>query len=208
MKRYTRHLFPVFLCLLMLLASGPGAGAENEPVETLLSEVVRSSYPDSRIFDYAPVGPGNTEYIVLAVDSGGNTAVMIVNTGRPAAGVEFRNDRIMEGIPPDKNQVRIMDHLADGNPYFEYRNPDGPDFLYVVFRKGEDGRWIVNEAQFGDEWQELYWFRYDAGDRKIHICLLGNDLTVISEDVINRDAAFFCPASVRLYLRDILGPYV
>ena len=210
MKRCIRRLFPSVFCLFLLFAPAPEARGDSEPAETLISAAVRSSYPDCRIVDYAPVGPENKEYIVLAVDSAAadKPAVMIVSTEEPAAGVEFRNDRIMENIPPDRDKVRIMDHLADGNPYIEYRNPDGPDFLYVVFQKNEGGRWQVREAQFGDDWHSLYWFRYDAGDRKIHISLLGNDLTVVSDDVINRDAALFSPASVRLYLRDILSPYV
>ena len=208
MKRHAVSFGILFLCFLMIFVFRPGARADNEPVETLLSSVIRESCPDCRVLDYAPIGPEQTEYIVLAVDSAEKTPVMIVNTEQPSAGVEFRNDTIMERIPLNKDSVRMMDHLADGSPYFEYRKPDGPDFLYIVFHKGEGGKWSVAEAQFGDEWHELYWFRYDPADQKIHISLLGNELTVISDDVINRDAAFFHPETVRLYLRDILNPYI
>lgn len=208
MKRFPANLLSFFLCLFMLVPAGRAAEADPEPAEALISAAVRNSCPDCRILDYAPVGQEGTEYIVLAADSADKPAVMIVNTEPLSAGVEFRNERIMEGIPADPEKVRLADHLADGNPYFQYTDPDIPDFLYVVFHKNEDGAWAVTEAQFGDSWNELYWFRYDAEDRQIHIYLTGNDVTVASDDVINRAAGEFYPKYVRLYLRDILSPYV
>ena len=135
-------------------------------------------------------------------------AVMIVNTEQPSAGVEFCNYRILEGIPLDRNNLQIMDHLADGNPYLWYTNTESPDLLYVVFRKNDEGLWLVNEAQFGDEWCELYWFQYSDEDQQLHFFLSGNDLIVTSDDVIDRNAESFYPINVRQYMRDMLEPYL
>ena len=183
-------------------------GNGNGSVETLISSVIQSSYPGCQLFDYAPIGQEKTAYIVLAVDAGEKPAVMIVNTEQPSAGEEFCNDRILEGIPPDRNHLQIMDHLADGNPYLWYTNPEGPDLLYIVFRKNDDGQWLVHEAQFGDDWCDLYWFQYSDEDRQLHFFLSGNDLTATSDDVIDHNAESFYPTYVRQYMRDMLEPYL
>ena len=179
----------------------------NEPVDTLISAMIQGNNPGCQLFDYAPVGDQGTEYIVLARDSAAKAAVMIINTEQPSAGIEFCNDRIMEGIPLDKDKVQIMDHMSDGHPYLWYTNTDGPDFLYVVFRKSENGQWLVDEAQFGDDWHELYWFQYHTEDQKIHFFLSGNDLAALPDDVIDRNAGSFDPAAVRQSVREILEPY-
>ena len=208
MKRSVVCFLTFLLCLLMISACFSAAGADNEPVETLLSSVIQSSYPDDQLFDYAPIGQEKTEYIVLAAGAEGKPAVMIVNTEQPSAGVAFRNDRILEGIPLDRNHLQIMDHLADGNPYLWYTNTDSPDLMYIVFRKNADGQWLVNEAQFGDDWCELYWFQYSEEDQQLHFFLSGSDLIMTSDDVIDRKAASFYPAYVRQYMRDMLEPYL
>jgi hypothetical protein len=73
---------------------------------------------------------------------------------------------------------------AFGNPHIEYRASDGSEFLYVVFRKNEDGKWQVNEAQFGDDWYDFYWFQHEDRDQKLHIFLTGNELIASSGDAI------------------------
>ena len=206
MKRSIVCFFTFLLGLIMIAACFTVSEADNEPVETLISTVIQSSYPGCQLFDYAPIGQEKTEYIVLVVDSEGKPAVMIVNTEQPSAGVEFCNYRIMEGIPLDRNHLQIMDHLADGNPYLWYTNSS--DLLYVVFRKNDEGQWLVNEAQFGDDWCELYWFQYSDEDQQLHFFLSGNDLTVTSDDVIDRNAESFYPIYVRQYMRDMLEPYL
>ena len=211
----SRRILPIMafflisvLCLVVISACLFMAAADNEPVETLISAVVNSSHPDCQLFDYAPIGQEKTEYIVLAVDSEERPAVMIVNTDQPSAGVEFCNYRIMEGIPLDRNKLQIMDHLADGNPHLWFTDTENSDLLYVVFRKNQDGQWLVNEAQFGDDWCELYWFQYSDEDHQLHFFLSGNDLTVTSDDVIDRNAESFYPVYVRKYMRDMLEPYL
>ena len=87
MKRYMIYPALLFLCLLLIPVFNSEARADNEPIEVLLSAVIRESYPDCQIFDYAPIGPEKTEYIVLTQDSEEKTAVMIVNTEQPAVGV-------------------------------------------------------------------------------------------------------------------------
>jgi len=208
MKRSLICFLTLILCLIMVSACYFMAEADNEPVETLISSVVQSSYPGCQLFDYAPIGQEKTEYIVLVVDSEEKPAVMIVNTEQPSAGVEFCNYRIMEGITLDRNSIQIMDHLADGNPYLWYTNTDNPDLLYVVFHKNNDGQWLVNEAQFGDDWCELYWFQYSDKDQQLHFFVSGNDITVTSDDVIDRNAESFYPINVRQYMRDMLEPYL
>ena len=208
MKRSVACFLTFFLCMMMVSACFSASAAENEPVETLISTVLQSSYPGCQLFDYAPIGQEKTEYIVLAADSDGKPAVMIVNTEQPSAGVEFCNDRIMEGIPLDRNNLQIMDHLSDGNPYLWYTNTESRDLLYVVFRKNDEGQWLVNEAQFGDDWCELYWFQYSDEDQKLHFYLSENDLNVTSDDVIDRNAESFYPMNVRKYMREMLEPYL
>ena len=208
MKRSFVCFLTFFLCLIMISTCFSVAEADNEPIETLISTVIQSSYPGCQLFDYAPIGQEKTEYIVIAVDSEEMPAVMIVNTEQPSAGVEFCNYRILEGIPLDRNNLQIMDHLADGNPYLWYTNTESPDLLYVVFRKNDEGLWLVNEAQFGDEWCELYWFQYSDEDQQLRFFLSGNDLIVTSDDVIDRNAESFYPINVRQYMRDMLEPYL
>lgn len=208
MKRFIVCLLTSVFGLIMIFACLFMAEADHEPAEALIRTVVQNSCPDCQLFDYAPIGQDQTEYIVLVVDSEGKPAVMIVNTEQPSAGVEFCNYRIMEGIPLDRNNLHIMDHLADGNPYLWYTNTENSDFLYVVFHQNDDGQWFVNEAQFGDDWCELYWFRYSDEDRQLHFYLSGNDLTVTSDDVIDRNAGSFYPFYVRQYMRDMLEPYL
>ena len=98
--------------LLVLMLSWTISYADNEPIDALLSSVIQDDYPEQQLFDYAPIGQGNVEYIVLARDSTNKPVAMIVNTEQPTAGVEFCNTSIMEGIPLDKNTVQIMDHTT------------------------------------------------------------------------------------------------
>ena len=193
--------------LLVLMLSWSISYADNEPIDALLSSIIQDDYPDYQLFDYAPIGQGNAEYIILARDSASKPVAMIVNTEQPAAGVEFCNTSIMEGIPLDKNTVQIMDHMLDGHPYIEYNNPDGQDFLYVIFCKNADGRWYVTEAQFGDEWNDIYWFRHNDRDQKIHVYLAGNELMALPDDTIDRTADKFDPEEAREYLRSALIPF-
>ena len=179
----------------------------NMPVDFLISSVMQNICPEYQLFGCAPVGNEGKEFIVLARDSENRGAVMMINTEPSSAGVEFCNDRIMEEIPLDRNKVQVMDHMLDGHPYVWYTNNDSPDFLYVVFRKSDHGKWLVHEAQFGDGWHELYWFRYSGEDQKIHVFLAGNDLIALSGDVFDRNAESFDPAAVRQSLRKILEPY-
>lgn len=193
--------------LLVLMLSWTISYADNEPIDALLSSIIQDDYPDYQLFDYAPIGQGNAEYIILARDSASKPVAMIVNTEQPAAGVEFCNTSIMEGIPLDKNTVQIMDHMLDEHPYIEYNNPDGQDFLYVIFCKNADGRWYVTEAQFGDEWNDIYWFRHNDRDQKIHVYLAGNELMALPDDTIERTADGFDPEEAREYLRSALIPF-
>ena len=158
----------------------------NEPIETMLLSIIQEEYPGCQLFDYAPIGQENAEYIILARDSANKPGVMIVNTEQPIACVEFCNTDIMEGIPLEKSTVQIMDHILDGHPYIEYNNPDGQDYLYVIFCKNANGRWYVTEAQFGDEWNDFYWFRYSDRDQKIHVYLTGNEVMALSDDRTTR----------------------
>jgi len=208
MNRYTSSLLLMFFGFLMILVFSFGALADNEPVESLLSAVIQESYPDCELLDYAPIGQVKTEYIVLALDSEKKPAAMIVNTEQPTAGVEFCNDKILEGTPLDTGTIQIVDHMLNGNPHIEYRASDGSEFLYVVFRKNEDGKWQVNEAQFGDEWQDLYWFRYEDRDQKLHIYLTGNELIAVFGDAVSLMAEDFDPAEVRAFLRAELAPFL
>ena len=108
MKRSFVCFLTFFLCLIMISTCFSVAEADNEPIETLISTVIQSSYPGCQLFDYAPIGQEKTEYIVIAVDSEEMPAVMIVNTEQPSAGVEFCNYRILEGIPLDRNNLQII----------------------------------------------------------------------------------------------------
>lgn len=101
-------------------------------------------------------------------------------------------------------KVQVLDHLSDGHPYVWYTETDKPDFLYVVFQKSEEGRWLVTEAQFGDDQHAFYWFRHDPEDRKIHAFLTGNEIAALPEDAINLDAETFDPAAARQLLYDIM----
>ena len=206
MNRHTFSLMLSFFSFLMLPVFSFGAQAEIEPVERLLSAVIQESYPDCQLFDYAPIGQEKTEYIVLALDSEEKPAVMIVNTEQPAAGVEFHNEKILKEIPLDKGTVQVMDHMLNGYPYIEYRAADGSEFLYVVFQKDEGSRWKVNEVQFGDEWQDLYWFRHEDRDQKLHIYLTGNELIAVFGDAVSLMAEDFDPAEARAFLRAELVP--
>ena len=208
MNRHTSSLLLLFFGFLMILVFSFGALADNEPVESLLSAVIQESYPDCELLDYAPIGQAKTEYIVLALDSEKKPAVMIVNIEQPAAGVEFCNDKILEGTPLDTGAIQIVDHMLNGNPHIEYRASDGSEFLYVVFRKNEDGKWQVKEAQFGDDWYDFYWFRHEDRDQKLHIFLTGNELIALSGDAISLLAEDCDPVEARTYLRTELAPYL
>ena len=208
MKQHPVRSLVILSILFIAVFCFSCAVAGNEPIETLISSIIQRDYPDCQIFDYAPIGERKTEYIVLAKDGADKSFVMIVNTEQPDIGIEFCNDLIMDGIPLNKEKVQIMDHLADGNPYLWYTNTGTPDFMYVVFRKNDDDKWLVTEVQFGDKWNEFYSFRYDEDTQMIDIFLTGNDLTLIPDDLINRDAETFNPAEVRLLLRDIVEPYL
>ena len=208
MRQRPVSLLVILIFLFIAVFCFPFAAADNEPTEAQISSIVQRDYPDRQIFDYAPIGEGKTEYIVLSKDVTDRSFVMIVNIEQPDIGVEFCNDLIMDGIPLDKEKVQIMDHLADGNPYVWYANTGSPDMMYVVFHKNENDRWAVTEAQFGDDWNDFYSFMYDMDDQMIHIFLTGNDLTAIPDDIINRDAETFNPAEVRLLLRDMVEPYL
>ncbi len=208
MNRHVVSIALLLLCVLMIPVFSSGAQADNEPVESLLTAVIQESYPDCVLLKFAPIGPKKTEYIVLTLDSEEKLATMIVNTEQPTAGVEFCNDKILEGIPLDKGTVQVMDQTLKGYPNIEYRTSDGPEFLYVVFHKNEDGRWQVNEAHFGDEWYDLYWFRYEGRDQKLHIYLTGNELIALSGDAISLLADDFDPAETRVCLRAELSPFL
>ncbi len=208
MNRYRFSLMLLIFPLLVLPVFSFGAQAENEPVENILSAVIGQSCPDCQLFDYAPIGQEKTEYIVLALDSEKKPVAMIVSTEQSAAGVEFRNDKILEGFPLDKGTVQIMDHMLNGCPYIEYRATDRPEFLHVVFHKMEGGRWQVNEAHFGDEWYDLYGFRYEERDQKLHICLAGNELMALSGDAFSLLAEDFDPAQAQACLRAELAPFL
>ena len=208
MTRHTFSLMLLLFSLLLLPIFSFGAQAENEPVESLLAAAIQENCPDCQLLDYAPIGQEQTEYIILTLDSEEKPAVMIVNTEQPAAGVAVRNDKILEGIPLDTGTVQIQDHMLDGYPYIEYRAADDSEFLYVVFHKNESGIWQVHKAQFGDEWYDLYWFRYEDRDQKLHIYLTGDELVALSGDAISILAEDFDPAEARACLRDELAPFL
>lgn len=203
MKKLALLLFTV----LCLCACSAQADADHGPIDTMLSSVIHNSYPDYQLFDYAPIGKDNTEYILLARDSANKPIIMIVNTEQHATDIEFCNTSIMEGIPLDKYTVQMMDHLLDGHPSVEYKNPDSQEFLYVLWCKNTDGRWYVTEAQFGDEWNDFYWFRYNDRDKKIHVYLTGNELMALPDESINRSAEEFDSEEAREYLRSVLIPF-
>ena len=103
MKRSFVCFLTFFLCLIMISTCFSVAEADNEPIETLISTVIQSSYPGCQLFDYAPIGQEKTEYIVIAVDSEEMPAVMIVNTEQPSAemkvyGLSMKHSLEMNGV--------------------------------------------------------------------------------------------------------------
>ena len=205
-----KRLFSFFAALIFIFFTFNVFAEEDQDstVESLLSAVIQESYPGCQLVDYAPIGQKQKEYIARALDSEEKHAVMIVNTEQPAAGVEFRNEKILEGIPLDKGTVQVMDQTLNGYPYIEYRALDGSEFLYVVFHKYEGSRWKVYEVQFGDEWHDLYWFRYEDRDQKLHLYLTGNELIALSGDAVSLMAEDFDPAEARACLRNELSPFL
>ena len=202
MKQLIRLL--AVLGLIIALACACAGAADPEPAEALVSSVIRVSYPDDRVFAIAPIGTEGTEFIVITDHPAEKPAVMIVDTAQPSAGVECCNRLILDGIPADGDKVQVLDHLSDGHPYVWYTETDKPDFLYVVFQKSEEGRWLVTEAQFGDDQHAFYWFRHDPEDRKIHAFLTGNEIAALPEDAIDLEAETFDPAAARQLLYDIM----
>ena len=101
-----KRLFSFFAALIFIFFTFNVFAEEDQDstVESLLSAVIQESYPGCQLVDYAP--------IARALDSEEKHAVMIVNTEQPAAGVEFRNEKILEGIPLDKGTVQVMDPLT------------------------------------------------------------------------------------------------
>ena len=109
-----KRLFSFFAALIFIFFTFNVFAEEDQDstVESLLSAVIQESCPGCQLVDYAPIGQEQKEYIARALDSEEKHAVMIVNTEQPAAGVEFRNEKILEGIPLDKGTVQVMDPLT------------------------------------------------------------------------------------------------
>lgn len=236
MKRFVVLLLSLFLCLLTAAGSVPDAAAEEDPAGAAISAVIREAFPDDRVFDYAPVGTGGSEFIVLAGTDAEKPAVLIVSTDPDSPEVEFCNTSILDQAPrsiiarpvimekkdrslslvgkpgprlsPENNRIQLKDHLADGNPYLWLTNTESADFMYLVFHKDTGGRWFVAEAQFGDYWNEFYWFRYDESDRQLHMGVLGNELSRVPDDTIDLSADTFDPMKAIRACRIRLDPYV
>ena len=46
MKRYVMHMLLLLLCLLLSMVLIPGAMAEDDPADAMISAVIRGVYPD------------------------------------------------------------------------------------------------------------------------------------------------------------------
>ena len=75
MKRYVMHMLLLLLCLLLSMVLIPGAMAEDNPADAMISAVIQGVYPDYTVYDCAPVGKEGSEYIVLAGASAEKPAV-------------------------------------------------------------------------------------------------------------------------------------
>ena len=76
MKRYVMHMLLLLLCLLLSMVLIPGAMAEDDPADAMISAVIQGVYPDYTVYDCAPVGKEGSEYIVLAGASAEKPAVL------------------------------------------------------------------------------------------------------------------------------------
>ena len=236
MKRdVIRLLLPVF-CVLLSISLIPGALAQEDPADTRIFAVIQGVHSDYAVYDYAPVGKEGSEYIVLAGTTAEKPAVLIVNTNPVSPEVEFCNTLILDEAPsaiiahpvtvPDmfrgaspsdrpiqqasreNNRIRLKDHLADGNPSLWLTNTESPAFMYLVFHKNDSGQWFVSEAQFGDYWNDFYWFRYDERDRQLHTGVLGNELSQLPGDRIDLAAETFNPLQAIRVCRTRLDPWI
>ena len=236
MKRSVMPVLFLFLCMLLYMALIPGAMAEEDPADARISAVIQGVYPDYAVYDRAPVGKGGSEYIVLAGTSAEKPAVLIVNTDPSSPEVEFCNTLILDKAPsgilarpvpvPDlfrgdngstgpvqqasreNNRIQLKDRLADGNPSLWLTNAGSPAFMYLVFHRNNSGAWFVAEAQFGDFWNDFYWFRYDEKDRQLHMGVLGNELSQVPDDRIVLSAEAFDPLDAIRVCRTRLDPWV
>ena len=236
MKRFVVLLLSLFLCLLTAAGSVPDAAAEEDPAGAAISAVIREAFPDDRIFDYAPVGTGGSEFIVLAGTDAEKPAVLIVSTDPDSQEVEFCNTIILNETPSsiiarpvpipsvssgtlqprepvqkasrENNRIQLKDHLADGNPSLWLTNTESPAFMYLVFHRNDSGRWFVAEAQFGDYWNDFYWFRYEERDQQLHMGVLGNELSQVPADRIDLDAETFDPQKAIQACRTRLDPWI
>ena len=186
--------------------------AENEPSDALINAVIHQEYSDITVIGHAPVGEEGTEHIVVGRDSRDKLSVMIVCTDQPNARIAFRNTDILENIHiPDGSMLNdfgldIMDEWNDGNPYVWYVDPEQENhFFYIVFSEDPQGQWFVKSAQFGDEWNDFYWFEYNEEDQMIHIYLTGNELLTIPDGCFERTAGAFDPGEARQVLRDAVN---
>ncbi len=199
----------VFLSILL-----PCALADNELLDELINAVVHQEYSNISVIGHAPVGEEKTEHIVVGKDPWNQLSVMIVCTGQQDARIAFRNTDILKNIHiPDRGRMNdfgldIMDKWNDRNPYVWYVDPAQENhFFYIVFSSDPQGQWFVKSAQFGDEWNDFYWFEYNEEDRMIHIYLTGNELLTIPDSYFERTADAFDPEEARQVLRDAIGTY-
>ena len=236
MKRYVMHMLLLLLCLLLSMVLIPGAMAEDDPADAMISAVIQGVYPDYTVYDCAPVGKEGSEYIVLAGASAEKPAVLIVNADPVSPEVEFCNTIILDETPSsiiarpvpipsvssgtlqprepvqqasrENNRIQLKDHLADGNPSLWLTNTESPAFMYLVFHRNDSGRWFVAEAQFGDYWNDFYWFRYEERDQQLHMGVLGNELSQVPVDRIDLDAETFDPQKAIQACRTRLDPWI
>lgn len=221
-----KKLFFAFIVVLMLMTlctAGFSETAEqktaapkddNETAEQLIQSIVSLMYPNITVIGHAPVGEEGTENIVIGKDSWNQLSVMIVCTDQPDAQIAFCNTDILEDIHiPDGGRLNdfgldITDKWNDGNPYVWYVDPEQENhFFYIVFSEDSLGQWFVKKAQFGDEWNDFYWFEYNEADRMIHVYLTGNELLTIPDGYFERTAGTFEPEKARKVLQDAINTY-
>ena len=215
--------FIVVLILMILCTAGFSETAEQKmatpeddktTAEQLIQSVVGLRYPNISVIGHAPVGEEGTEYIVIGRDPWDQLSVMVVCTDQPEDPVAFCNTDILEGIHILEGGILndfgldIMDHLKDGNPYVWYVDPEKKNhFFYIVFDEDPSGWWAVKQAQFGDEWNDFYWFEYNEKDQMIHVYLTGNELLMIPDGYFDRTAGAFDPEEARKVLRNAINTY-
>ncbi len=199
----------VFLSFLL-----PCALADNEPLDEMINAVIHQEYSNITVIGQAPVGKEGTEHIVIGRDSWDQLSVMIVCTDQPNARIAVCNTGILEDIHiPEGGRLNdfgldIKDEWNDGNPHVWYVNPEQENhFFYIVFSEDFPGQWFVRKAQFGDEWNDFYWFEYNEEDRMIHVYLTGNELLTIPDGCFERAAGAFEPEEARKVLQDAINTY-